>query len=90
MTFAAEPRPRLAVNATEAAIDAAVAGIGIARLLSYQIVDELKTGTLVPLLEAFAPEPMPVSLAYPDQGLLPLKVRAFLDWSAPRLRARLA
>jgi hypothetical protein len=33
---------------------------------------------------------MPVSLVYPDQGLLPLKVRAFLDWSAPRLRARLA
>jgi DNA-binding transcriptional LysR family regulator len=90
VAFAVEPRPRLAVNTTEAAIDAAVAGIGIARLLSYQIVDELKTGTLVPVLEAFAPEPMPVSLVYPDQGLLPLKVRAFLDWSAPRLRVRLA
>jgi hypothetical protein len=33
---------------------------------------------------------MPVNLVYPDQGLLPLKVRAFLDWSAPRLRAQLA
>jgi DNA-binding transcriptional LysR family regulator len=42
------------------------------------------------VLEAFAPEPVPVSLVYANQGLLPLKVRAFLDWSAPRLRARLA
>lgn len=88
--FAVEPRSRLAVNTTEAAIDAAVAGLGIARVLSYQVADELRSGALQPLLEAFAPEPMPISLVYPDQGLLPLKVRAFLNWSAPRLRARLS
>jgi DNA-binding transcriptional LysR family regulator len=88
--FAVEPRTRLAVNTTEAAVDATVAGLGIARLLSYQIDDELRSGALQPLLEAFAPEPTPVSLVYPDQDLLPLKVRAFLDWTAPRLRARLA
>jgi DNA-binding transcriptional LysR family regulator len=85
-----EPRTRLAVNTTEAAVDAAVAGLGIARVLSYQIVDELRSGALVPLLETFAPEPIPVQLVYADQGMLPVKVRAFLDWVAPRLRARLS
>lgn len=84
-----EPRTRLAVNSTEAAIDAAVAGVGIARVLSYQIVDELRSGALVPLLEPFAPEPIPVQLVYAAQGQLPIKARAFLDWIAPRLRARL-
>lgn len=88
--FSVEPRTRLAVNSTEAAVDAAVAGLGIARVLSYQIVDELRSGALVPLLEAFAPEPTPVQLVYAAQGLLPVKVRAFLDWLAPRLRARLS
>jgi DNA-binding transcriptional LysR family regulator len=87
--WSAEPRTRLAVNATEAAVAAAVAGLGVVRLLSYQIADELRSGALVAILEDFAPEPMPVSLVYPEAGLLPLKVRAFLDWTAPRLRARL-
>ena len=85
----AEPRRRIAVNSTEAAVAAAVAGVGIARLLSYQIADELRSGALVAILEDIAPRPMPVSLVYPETGLLPLKVRAFLDWTAPRLRARL-
>jgi len=85
-----EPRMRLAVNSTEAAIDAAVAGVGIARVLSYQIVDELRSGALVPLLEPFAPEAIPVQLVYAAQGQLPIKARAFLDWIAPRLRTRLS
>lgn len=87
--FAIEPRTRLAVNSTEAAVDAALAGLGVIRVLSYQVADELRSGQLVALLEDFAPEPMPVSLIYPDAGLVPLKTRAFLDWTAPRLRERL-
>ena len=87
--FAVEPRTRLAVNTTGAAIDAALAGLGIIRVLSYQVADELGSGRLVAVLEEFAPEPMPVSLVYPDAGLLPLKTRAFLNWTTPRLRARL-
>ena len=85
----AEPRTRLAVNSTEAAIAAAVAGVGIARLLSYQIEDELRSGSLVAILEEFAPPPLPVNLVYPEARLVPRKLRAFLDWTAPRLRARL-
>ena len=85
---AVEPRTRLAVNSTEAAVDAALAGLGIIRVLE-QVADELPPGSLQPILEEFAPEPMPVSLVHPHAGLLPLKTRAFLNWITPRLRARL-
>ena len=40
-------------------------------------------------LEAFEPVPWPVNLVYVGQGLLPLKLRAFLDFAVPRLKARL-
>ncbi len=87
--FAVEPRMRLAVNTTEAAVMAAVSGLGVIRLLTYQVTDELKSGAIQAVLEEFAPAPMPVSLVYPEAGLLPLKVRVFLDWITPRLRMRL-
>lgn len=88
--FAVEPRPRLAVNTTEAAIQAALADLGIVRLLSYQVADEVRAGRLQVLLADFAPEPLPVSLIYPETELQPLKVRCFLDWVVPRLRAAMA
>lgn len=82
-------RSRLVVNTAEAAIDAAIAGLGISRVLSYQIADAQAAGLLAVVLEEFEPEPWPVSLVYPGGRLLPLKVRAFLDFAAVRLRARL-
>jgi DNA-binding transcriptional LysR family regulator len=77
------------VNATEADIRAALADLGIIRVLSYQVADELRTGQLQLLLADFAPEPLPVSLVYAPAELLPLKVRSFLDWAIPRLRTRM-
>jgi DNA-binding transcriptional LysR family regulator len=81
---------RLIVNTAEAAIDAAIAGVGITRVLSYQVASALRAGTLALALREFEPKPWPVSLVYSGQGLLPLKLRAFLDFAAPRLKARLA
>jgi DNA-binding transcriptional LysR family regulator len=81
---------RLIVNTAEAAVDAAVAGVGITRVLSYQAEGSLRAGTLAIALRKFEPEPWPVSLVYAGQGLLPLKLCAFLDFAAPRLKAGLA
>jgi DNA-binding transcriptional LysR family regulator len=83
-------RSRLIVNTAEAAVDAAVAGVGLARLLSYQIADAVTGGKLAVALEAFEPPPWPVSLVHHGQRLLPLKLRTFLDFAIPRLRARIA
>ena len=67
---------------------AAVAGAGISRVLSYLIEDLLKSRSLVTLLDAYEPSPMPVSIVYPGQRPVPLKLRAFLDVVVPRLRKR--
>jgi DNA-binding transcriptional LysR family regulator len=83
-------RSRLTVNTAEAAIDAATAGVGIARVLSYQVADAVRTGALVVVLREFEPAPWPVNLVYTGGRFLPLKVRAFLDFAAPRLKDKLS
>ena len=85
-----EIHSRLIVNTAEVAIDAAIAGLGITRVLSYQVATAVRAGALAIALREFEPSPWPVSLVFPGQGLLPLKLRAFLDFAAPRLRERLA
>jgi DNA-binding transcriptional LysR family regulator len=82
-------RSRLVVNTAEAAADAAVAGLGVARLLCYQAANSVHGGGLQLALEAFEPSPSPVHIVYPSGGRLPQKLRAFLDFAAPRLRARM-
>ncbi|WP_312402696.1 LysR family transcriptional regulator [Rhizobium sp.] len=88
--FTVEPRSKLSVNTTEAAIQAALAGIGIIRVLSYQISEELRSGALQELLTEFAPAPLPVNVIHHPADPLPQKVRCFLDWISPRLRAQMA
>ncbi len=81
-------RSRLAVSTAEAAVDAAVAGVGITRVVSYQMANALRAGALQIALAPFEPPPWPISLVHTGQGILPLKLRAFLDFAAPRLKAR--
>lgn len=83
-------RSRLVVNTAEAAIDAAVAGVGLTRVLSYQVAAALAEGRLAIVLEDYEPAPSPVSLVFGGGPPLPLKLRAFIDFAAPRLKARLA
>jgi DNA-binding transcriptional LysR family regulator len=80
-------RSRLTLNTAEAAIDAAMAGVGIARVLSYQCANAVAAGALTVVLKSFEPAPWPVSLVYAGQRFLPLKLRAFLDFATPRLKA---
>ena len=83
-------RSRLAVNTAEAAVDAAIAGVGITRVFSYQAAAALRAGSLVILLPDFELAPAPVSLVHLAGRLLPLKLRAFLDFAAAALKAQLA
>jgi DNA-binding transcriptional LysR family regulator len=71
--------PRLLVDDIEAQLQAARAGRGIARVLSYQVSDELVDGSLVRLLQGFEPEPLPVQLVTLSRSHMAPKVRAFLD-----------
>jgi DNA-binding transcriptional LysR family regulator len=82
-------RSRLTVNTSEAAVDAAIAGAGIARVMSYKMEAARRTGDLVVMLEDFEQEPWPVHIVYTERKPVPLKLRAFLNWVTPRLKARL-
>jgi DNA-binding transcriptional LysR family regulator len=81
--------PRFAVNSADAAIAAGIRGAGVTRVLSYQVAEPVAQGTLKRILRAFEPDPLPVHLLHAGQPMLPLKVRAFLDFAGPRLRATL-
>jgi DNA-binding transcriptional LysR family regulator len=83
-------RPRLSVTTAEAAIDAAIAGVGLTHVLSYQAAGAVAAGQLALVLRQYEPEPVPVSLLYAGQKRLPLKTRSFVDFAVPRLRQALA
>jgi DNA-binding transcriptional LysR family regulator len=87
--IAAPIRTRLTVNTSEAAVEAAVAGAGIARVMSYKMEAARRAGTLDVMLEDFEQEPWPVHIVYAERKPVPLKLRAFLNWATPRLKARL-
>ena len=79
--------PRLTVSTAEAAADAAVRGVGATRLLHYQVAEKVNCGALRIVLEDLEPEPLPIHLVHPDRGYMPLKLRRFIDFAGPRLRA---
>ena len=83
-------RPRLVVNTAESAVDAAIAGVGVTRVLSYQADAALRAKQLRLLLRTCEPAPVPVHLVFDGQQRVTSKLRAFLDFAAPRLRERLA
>jgi DNA-binding transcriptional LysR family regulator len=79
----------LAVNQTEAALDACVEGLGLGQFLCYQVQALLDAGRLRRVLADFEPEALPIQVVYPHARLLSANVRAFVDWAVPRLRRRM-
>ena len=77
---------RLVVDTAEAARDAACAGIGIVSGFSYYAKTALERGALTTILDEFQPAALPVHLVYTANRFLPIKVRAFLDFAAPKLK----
>jgi len=59
-------------------------------VLSYQAAQAIAERRLTKVLETFETEPQPVHLLHNPQAIPPLKLRALLDFAAPRLKARLA
>lgn len=82
--------PRLAVNTVAAAVDAALAGWGVTRVLSYQAADAIAEGRLVEVLAGCDDRELPVQLVHAEGRRAPAKTRAFLDFAAKRLRAAAA
>jgi DNA-binding transcriptional LysR family regulator len=81
--------PTLASNQVDAVLDACVRGVGLAQFLCYQVQALINSRRLKRVLGAFEPAPLPIHVIYPHARLLSANVRAFVDWSVPRLQRRL-
>jgi DNA-binding transcriptional LysR family regulator len=71
-------KPRLLTNSIDAAIEAAIDGLGIARTLSYQVMRHVADGRLALVLDDLAPPPSPVSILYQANRQRSANVRAFV------------
>jgi DNA-binding transcriptional LysR family regulator len=80
-------RPRLTVSSNDAAIAGAVAGLGVARLLSYQVGDDLAAGRLQIILAEYEEAPWPVNILHRESKYGSSKVRHFIDLLAEHLRS---
>ena len=81
--------PRFSVNTADGVTGGARAGLGIARVLSYQAASSVSAGSLIAILSDWAPPPIPVQLVHAPHQQQPMKLRAFLDFVAPRLQQSL-
>ena len=81
------PQPRMRTTTNDSAIAAAVAGLGITRLLSYQVAAHVRSGALQVVLENFEGAPLPVHVVHHEGRRATRKVRAFIDLAVVTLRA---
>ena len=79
-------RSRLYLSNADACIAAAEAGLGVAQLPSFVAGAHVMAGRLVPVLQPFAPPPIPVQMIYPPGRHLAAKIRALLDFLVERFR----
>jgi DNA-binding transcriptional LysR family regulator len=80
--------PRVVVNSARAAVASAIDGRGVTRLFSHQVAQHVRDGRLQIVLRSDEYTPVPVHVVTPDGRLSVPKVRAFVDFAVPRLRAQ--
>ncbi len=81
--------PRLLVNSVDATIDALLSGLGIGRVLCYQVSDHIADGRLVELMPEHAPFPVPVNLVFQANRQRSPNVRAFIAEAKSRVPSKL-
>lgn len=72
----------IAVNDSNAYQSAALAGLGIVQMTTFQIAAHLATGHLELLLPDWHIDPLPIHVVYPQNRHLSAKVRVFVEWIA--------
>ncbi|WP_336079656.1 LysR family transcriptional regulator [Thalassospira sp. CH_XMU1448-2] len=72
--------PSISVTGADTYAACAAAGLGLVQVPRYRVVDDLRSGRLVEVLPEYPPEPMPVSVLYPQNRQLSARVRVFVDW----------
>lgn len=80
------PPYRIILDDGEALVQAACLGAGLTQVPDYMVAEELRRGDLVEVLPEFRPHPMPVSVVWPGNRLMPSRLRAFIDALAAHCR----
>lgn len=82
--------PQVVVNTNDAPLEAAKAGYGLTRLLSYQVAPQLISGELRAVLTDYEGPDLPVHVVHREGRHGSAKVRSFVDLAVERLRAERA
>lgn len=90
LVFTIANASRLTVSSPDAAVDAAVDGIGVTVVLEHDVATAVAAGKLRYILTEFELAPIPVHVIHISHGVMPMKLRAFIDFAVPKLRADLA
>jgi DNA-binding transcriptional LysR family regulator len=85
-TLSVRPNTRLLVNSPEVAMQGAIDGEGLTRVLSYQAAAAVKAGRLQVILPEFEPEPIPIHVIHREGKRAAARVRAFVDFAVAELR----
>lgn len=80
-------KPRLTVTSNDAAIETVIRGMGLTRLLSYQVAPYLASGQLQAVLTDFEPAPLPIHVIHRENRYTSAKVRTFVDLMVAQLRS---
>lgn len=75
-----DARVPLAANNGDVLREAAIQGMGIAMLPWYIVEDALRGGALVPVLERYAPPPLPLSIVRPSRQFTPVRVTVLMQY----------
>jgi len=81
------PLHRISYNSIPAAITSAESGSGLVRALSYQVSPKIDSGSLEPVLQKFAPPPIPINVVHGQGRRSNAKVRSFVDLAVETLRS---
>lgn len=74
----------LRINSNQALVKAAKAGLGLAKLSSFMVTEEIKNGSLIEVLHHYSEQEINIHAAYPNQRYMPYKVRLFIDFLIKR------
>jgi DNA-binding transcriptional LysR family regulator len=78
---------RMTTTTNDSALAAVVGGFGLTRLLSYQVAEHLRAGSLKTLLTEYEPAPLPIHVVHREGRQAPQRVRAFIDLAVELLRS---
>lgn len=79
----------LVTNQIDAGVLACVQGVGFGRFFDYHVLNEIKAGKLVRVLQKFEGDPVPASIVHPSSRHQSPNVRSFVAFAQTRLQERL-